>query len=430
MKNQITRRHFIGTSSAAAAGLFFIGKASSFGRNKISPNEKLNIGVIAVANRAGEDLKEVSSQNIVALCDIDDNYLGAVAKNYPGAKTYNDFRKLLEQKDIDAVVVGTPDHTHAVATAAALKSGRHVYCEKPLTHTVSEARIISQLAKKHKAVTQMGNQIHASDNYRRVVELVQSGAIGEVREVHVWVSATYGNIGKPVTAPVPSNLHYDLWLGPLEPVPYSPNYVPFKWRNYWAFGGGTMTDFCCHHIDLSHWALDLRHPLTVESEGPPVDEVEVPVWMISTFNYPARGSKPPVKLVWYQGAKRPPLPECAKDSWPDDGTLFVGSKGKLQSSYGKHRLLPEADFKDFVAPTPFIPTSIGHHKEWFEACKTGGSTTSNFDYAGALTETGILGNVAFRVGKKIEWDTNKLRATNCPEAEKFIQHHYRKGWSI
>lgn len=430
MKNQISRRQFIGTGSVAAAGLFFIGKPSSFGRNKISPNEKLNIGAIGVANRAGENLKEVSSQNIVALCDVDDNYLSAVSKNYSGAKTYQDFRKLLERNDLDAVVIGTPDHTHAVATAAALRSGRHVYCEKPLTHTVSEARIIAQLTKKHKAVTQMGNQIHAGNNYRRVVELVQSGAIGEVREVHVWAGAVYGNTGKPVLAQAPSHLHYDLWLGPIESHPYSPNYVPIAWRNYWAFGGGTMTDFCCHHMDLPHWALDLRAPLTVESEGPPLDDVQVPIWMISTFNYPARGSKPPVKLVWYQGGKRPSLPEGSRESWPEDGTLFVGSKGKLQASYGKHRLMPEQDFKDFVPPTPFIPNSIGHHKEWIEACKTGGKTTSNFDYAGALTETGILGNVAFRVGKKIEWDTKKLRAKNCPEADQYIQHHYRKGWSL
>lgn len=430
MKNQFTRRQFIAKTSVFTTGVFFIGKASSFGRNKISPNEKLNIGQIGTANRAAADLKEVSSQNIVALCDIDDNYLAAALKNYPGAQKYNDFRKLLEQKDIDAIVIGTPDHTHAVATAGALKSGRHVYCEKPLTHTISEARIISELTKKHHRVTQMGNQIHASNNYRRVVELVKSGAIGEVREVHVWVGALYGNRGKPVSAPVPSHLHYDLWLGPIPEIPYSPNYIPIAWRNYWAFGGGTMTDFCCHHMDLSHWALDLRYPLTVESEGPPVDPIEVPVWMISTFNYPARGAKPPVKLVWYQGGKRPPFPECTKESWGDDGTLFIGEKGKLQSSYGNHRLLPEADFKDFVSPTPFIPNSIGHHNEWIEACKTGGPTTCNFDYAGALTETGLLGNVAYRVGKKIEWDPIKLRAKNCPEAEQFIQHHYRKGWKL
>ncbi|MEO7297213.1 MAG: Gfo/Idh/MocA family oxidoreductase [Verrucomicrobiota bacterium] len=430
MKYQITRRQFIGKASVAAAGVFFIGKASSFGRNRISPNEKLNIGCIGVEHRAGADLKEVSSQNIVALCDIDDDYLARVGKTYPGAQTYNDFRKLLDQKGLDAVVIGTPDHTHAFATVAALKSGRHVYCEKPLTHTISEARIVAETARKHKRVTQMGNQIHASNNYRRVVELIQSGAIGEVREVHVWVDAVYGNTGKPKPAPVPANLHYDLWLGPIEPVPYSPNYIPVAWRNYWAFGGGTMTDFCCHHMDLSHWALDLRHAESVEAEGPPVDEIEVPVWLIVTFKYPARGSKPPVKLVWYQGGKRPPFPEASHENWADNGSLFIGSKGKLQSSYGNHRLLPEADFKDFVRPTPFIPNSIGHHEEWIAACKTGGATTCNFEYGGALTETGLLGNVAYRVGKKIEWDAQKMRAKNCPEADQYIQHHYRKGWKI
>lgn len=430
MKNQFTRRQFIAKTSVAATGVFFIGKASSFGRNKISPNEKLNIGSIGTANRAGADLKEVSSQNIVALCDIDDNYLTAALKNHPGAQKYNDFRKLLEQKDIDAVVIGTPDHTHAVATVAALQSGRHVYCEKPLTHTISEARIVAETAKKYKRVTQMGNQIHASENYRRVVELIKSGAIGNVREVHVWVGAVYGDKGKPVLAPVPSHLHYDLWLGPIAPHPYSPNYIPINWRSYWAFGGGTMTDFCCHHMDLSHWALDLRYPLSVEAEGPPVDEVEVPVWLIAKFNYPARGAKPPVTLTWYQGGKRPSFPECSKEIWPDDGTLFIGDKGKLQSSYGKHRLLPEKDFVGFVPPKPTIPRSIGHHEEWIQACKTGGPTTCNFDYAGALTEAGLLGNVAYRVGKKIEWDPKTLRAKNCPEAEQFIQHHYRAGWKI
>ncbi len=431
MKNHFSRRQFIAKGSAATAGLFFIGKSSSFGRNKISPSEKLNIGVIGVEHRAAEDLKGVASQNIVALCDINDTYLEGAAKKYPGAKTYSDFRKLLEQKDIDAVVIGTPDHTHAVATVAALRSGRHVYCEKPLTHTISEARIVAETTKKYKRVTQMGNQIHASNNYRRVVELIQSGAIGEVREVHVWVDAVYGNIGKPVPGPVPANVHYDLWLGPIEPHPYCPKYLPVTWRNYWAFGGGTMTDFCCHHMDLSHWALDLRAPLTVEAQGPALDAIEVPTWMIVEFNYPARGSKPPVKLVWYQGGKRPPFPECSRESWNDNGTLFIGENGKkLQSSYGNHRLLPEAGFAGFTPPQPFIPNSIGHHEEWILACKTGGPTTSNFDYAGALTEAGLLGNVAFRVGKKIEWDSKKLRAKNCPEADQYIQHQYRKGWKI
>lgn len=430
MENKFSRRQFLRQASVAGAGVFFIGKASSFGRHKISPNEKLNIGMVGVYNRGAANLKEVSSQNIVALCDIDDNYLSAAAKIYPSAKAHNDFRKLLEQKDIDAVVIATADHTHAVATMAALKSGRHVYCEKPLTHTVSEARIVAEAAKKYKRVTQMGNNIHAGENYRRVVEVIQSGAIGDVTEVHVWIDAIYGNIGKPDAAPVPAELHYDLWLGPLEPVAYSPKYHPAKWRNFWKFGGGTMTDFCCHYMDLAHWALDLRAPLTIETEGPPVDEIETPVWMIATFEYPARGTKPPVKLVWYHGGKRPPFPETSYEAWPEGGLFFIGSKGKLQSSYSKYRLLPESDFKDFFPPSQSIPNSIGHHNEWIEACKSGKPTTCNFDYSGALTEAGLLGNVAFRVGKKIMWDSKTLRVKNCPEAEHFIQHHYHPGWKI
>jgi predicted dehydrogenase len=430
MKKPFSRRQFLQTASLAAGAVFFIGKASSFGQDRVSPNEKLNIGMVGVFNRATANLKEVSSQNIVALCDIDDQYLAAAQKEYPGAKTYNDFRKLLDQKDIDAVVISTADHTHAVITMAALESGRHVYCEKPLTHTISEARIVAEAAKKYKRATQMGNNIHAGSNYRRVVEVIQSGAIGDVSEVHVWIDTVYGDIGKPKTAPVPANVHYDLWLGPLEAVPYSPQYLPAKWRNYWKFGGGTMTDFCCHYMDLAHWALDLRSPLTIEARGPALDEIEVPTWMIVDYHYPARGPKPPVKLVWYEGGHRPPFPECTYANWKEGGLLFVGSKGKLQSSYSTYRLLPEHDFRDFVPPAPSIPDSIGHHQEWIAACKTGATTTCNFDYAGALTESGQLANVAFRVGRKIEWDAEKLVAKNCPEANRFIQHQYRDGWKI
>ena len=387
--------------------------------------------MIGTANQAGWNLSQVASQNIVALYDVDDKFLDAAAQKYPAAKKYNDFRRLLEQNDIDAVVVATPDHTHAVATVAVLKSGRHAYCEKPLTHTVSECRIVRETALKQKRVTQMGTQIHAGNNYRRVVELIQTGAIGTVREVHTWVGATYGGKQRPKeTPPVPSNLHYDLWLGPAEERPYSPEYIPFHWRNWWAFGGGALADFGCHHMDLPHWALDLRAPLTVEAEGPPTDVECPPVWLIVRYQYPARGSKPPVKLTWYHGGKRPPhFAEGKLPKW-GDGNLFIGEKGMLLAGYDKHLLLPEKEFADFKRPEPFIKNSIGHHKEWIEACKTGGITTCNFDYSGALTESVLLGNVAYRTGKKLEWDSRHLRARNCPEADQFIQHHYRSGWTI
>ncbi|HMC26869.1 MAG TPA: Gfo/Idh/MocA family oxidoreductase [Verrucomicrobiae bacterium] len=431
MTTKLSRRRFLVSSSVATSAFWIARTSPGFGQEKGSANEKLNIAMVGTANQAGWDLSQVASQNIVALCDVDDKFLDAAAQKYPSAKKYNDFRRLLDQKAIDAVVIGTPDHTHAVATVAALKSGRHVYCEKPLTHTLSECRIVRETARKQKRVTQMGTQIHAGNNYRRVDELIQSGAIGSVREVHTWVGASYGGKQRPTeTPPVPSNLHYDLWLGPVEERPYSPEYLPFQWRNWWAFGGGALADFGCHHMDLPHWALDLRAPLTVEAEGPALDAECPPVWLIVRYEYPARGEKPPVKLTWYHGGKRPPqFAEGKLPKW-GDGNLFIGEKGMLLASYDKNVLLPEQDFADFKRPEPFIKNSIGHHKEWIEACKNGGATTCNFDYSGALTEAVLLGNVAFRTGKKLEWDPIRLKAKNCPQADQFIQHHYRKGWKI
>jgi len=429
MNRLFNRRQFI-TRSVAATGACLV--AIHARSQKLSPNARLNIGMIGVANRAGDDLKEVSTENIVALCDIDDRYLDAAKQKYPRAKTYNDFRRLLDQGDIDAIVVGTPDHTHAVAAVAALKSGRHVYCEKPLARTISETRIITDTARKQNRVMQIGTQIHAGSNYRRVVELVQSGAIGPVNEVHVWVGATYGGMDLPKeTPPVPPNLHYDLWLGPLDYLPYSPEYLPFKWRNWWAFGGGALADFGCHYMDLPHWALDLSRPLTVAPvEGPPVHPESTPPWLIVRYTYPARGDEPPVQLTWYHGGKQPALLSADQAAKWKSGVLFVGAKGMLLADYGRHALLPEKDFADFVPPTPFLKDSIGHHKEWIEACKTGGPTTCPFEYSGPLTEAALLGNVAYRVGHVLEWDWKHLKATDCPAADRYIHHHYRRGWKI
>jgi predicted dehydrogenase len=427
----MNRRNFIYQTGATAAGLWLAPQILAASR-KISPNEKLNIGVIGVTGRGGENLNGVSSENIVALCDVDDNHLASATKKFPQAKTYNDFRELIDRKDLDAVVVSTPDHTHAVCTVAALKSGRPVYCEKPLTRTVSEARIVTDLAKKTKLVTQIGTQIHAGANYRRVVELVQSGAIGPVKEVHVWAGASYGGSNWPKESPpVPASLHYDLWLGPVEPRPYHPDVLHFKWRNWWAFGGGALADFGCHFMDLPFWALDLKYPTSVEPiDGPPVHPDSPPPWLIVRYEHPARGEKPPVTLTWYHGGKKPEmLSDEQKQKW-GGGVLFVGSKGQLLADYGRHVLLPEKDFQGFVPPTPFIKDSIGHHKEWIEAVKTGGQTTCHFGYSGPLSEAALLGNVAYRAGKKLEWDWKKLRAPNCPDADQFIQHHYRKGWRI
>ena len=395
-----TRRDFLKRSLLLSGGAL---AAPRLARAAASPNGKLNIAVIGVANQGEYNLKNVSSENIVALCDIDDALLGKAAANYPGVKTYNDFRRMLEQKDIDAVVVATPDHTHAVAAVAALKSGRHVYCEKPLARTISEVRFITETARKEKRVTQMGTQIHAGNNYRRVVELVQGGVIGPVKEVHVWVTASYGGKAVPSEAPpVPAKLHYDLWLGPAAHRPYHPDYLPFVWRNWWAFGGGALADIACHYMDLPHWALDLRHAASAEVlDGPPVDSESPPPWLVVRYQYPARGAKPPVALTWYHGGKQPAhiSPELGA-KWKN-AILFMGEKGSVISDYSKHQLLPENDFASFQPPAPTIPNSIGHHKEWIEAIKNGGQTTCQFDYSGPLSETVLLGNVAYRAGKKL-----------------------------
>ena len=263
MNQSLNRRRFLATSASVLAAPYFL-------RSQGSPNNKLNIACIGTAGRAAGDIEGVKGENIVALCDVDETNLNKAGEKFPGAQKYRDFRKMLEQKDIDAVVVGTPDHTHAVCAVAAMRSGRHVYCEKPLARTVSEVRVMTDTAKQTKRITQMGNQIHShsGNNYRRCVELVQSGAIGPVKEVHVWAGAIYGN--KTVVAnppPPPPALDYDLWLGPVQYVSYRPEFVPFHWRHFWHFGGGTLADFWCHFADLAHWALDLKYPLTVEAEG-------------------------------------------------------------------------------------------------------------------------------------------------------------------
>ena len=428
----LTRRRFL-RGTVAGASLVSLAPWRAIGR-KVSPNEKLNIGVIGVANQGAYDLGNVTTENIVALCDVDANYLDSTAQKFPQAKKYRDFRKMLEQKDIDAVVIATPDHTHAVATVATLKSGRHVYCEKPLTHTLSECRVVMETTRKTGLVTQMGTQIHAGNNYRRVVELVQAGAVGKISEVHVWVNATYGGKDLPTQRPpVPPTLEYDLWLGPAASRPYSPEYLPFNWRNWWAFGGGALSDFGCHFMDLPHWALKLPVPLSAEVvEGPPVHPESTPPALALRYEYPGLDGKSKLPLTWYHGGKQPPAEMLPKELAPKwvSGVLFIGADGMLLSDYDRHLLLPEKKFAGFTPPAPTIPNSIGHHAEWINACKTGGKTTCNFAYSGALTEAVLLGNLAYRLGKKIDWDSRRLEARHCPEAAALIHHHYRDGWKV
>jgi predicted dehydrogenase len=443
MSDRPTRRRFL-QATAAGASAYFAWPLYAEDK-KPSPNERLHVGVIGVVAQGEYDWREVANAGaeIVAWCDVDENRTGTARSTFPKASFDADFRALLDRKGIDAVIVATPDHTHAVATVAALKSGRHVYCEKPLAHDVYEARVVAQTAAKEKRVTQMGTQIHnhPSGNYRRCVELIQGGAIGAVKEVHVWCGRSYGGAKRPAgSEPVPKGLHWDLWLGTAPDRPFYRGkadrdghycYEPFNWREWWDFGGGTLADMACHHVDLPFWALKLRHPTKVSAEGSPKPDVEaVADWLIVHYEFPARGDLPPVQLTWYDGGKRPP--HFAKGLLPkwDDGSLFIGEKGMLLAGYTQRKLLPEAAFKDFVSPKRTIPDSVGHHKEWVEACKSGAATTCNFDYAGALTEAVLLGNVSYRVGKPLEWDAKTLKAANCPEAEKYLRRAYRKPWTL
>jgi len=431
MNARLSRRHFLQASTVAAAG-YWVGAGQALAQER-SPNERLNLGIVGVANRASANLSGVSSQNIVALCDIDDRYLAAAADRHPQAVKYNDFRRMMERNDLDAVVVSTPDHTHAPAAAMALRSGRHVYCEKPLTHNIYEARTLAQLARENRRVTQMGTQIHAENNYRRVVELIQSGAIGPVSDVHVWVGKTWSGGERPTETPmVPSHLHWDLWLGPAPVRPYHSTYLPGNWRRWWEFGGGTLADMGCHYMDLPYWALNLRYPTAVEPvAGTPIHPETTPRGQVVRWEFPARENAPPVRMTWYDTDQRPALfNEPGQLPQWGDGVLFVGERGMLISSYSNYRLLPADRFEGFRAPEPTIPNSIGHHREWIEACKSNGPTTCNFDYSGALTETVLLGNIAYRLGRRVEWDGPNLRVTNLPEAERLIRREYRQGWTL
>jgi len=431
-KTVVTRRRFLRSTAATAAGLF----AAPALLRANSLNEKLNLGLIGVGNKGAENLKNLADQNVVALCDVDENFLNAASQTHPGAKQYRDFRKMLEQRDIDAVVVTIPDHNHAVAAMAAIQLGKHVYCEKPLTHDLHEARQLARAAREHKVATQMGNGGHASDSLRSAVEWIQAGVIGPVGEVHAWTDRPIWpqGITRPAdTPPIPKNIEWDLWIGSAPMRPYHPAYHPFKWRGWWDFGTGALGDMGCHIIDAAFWSLKLGYPETVEAESSPVNNETAPNWSIVRYQFPARGELPPVKLTWYDGGKLPAgelLDLAADEKFPKNGSLFVGSKGRLLLLQGKSELLPEKEWRDFQPPPKTIPRSSGHYAEWIAACKGGPAAFSNFNYAGPLTELVLLGNIALRLGRKIQWDGRNLKARNAPEADRYIRREYRKGWNL
>ncbi len=418
----LTRRSFLGRSSAFVAAPFFV-RSGLLG-------EKLRIGVIGVANRGADNIAGIEAEEIAALCDVDSTYLDAAAQRFPGAKEYRDYREMIAAGGIDAVVVSTPDHSHFPASKLALDHGLHVYCEKPLTHTVAQARVLAETARAKKLVTQMGTQIHAGDNYRRVVEKVRSGILGPITSVDVFCAKTWSGGERPTDSPAtPPTLDWNLWLGPAAERPYHPDYHPASWRRFWAFGGGTLGDMGCHYIDLAFWALDLRHPDRARGFGPAPHAETTPPHFLAEWDFPAGGSRAlPSTLRWHDDGCRPArLKALGLDDW-SDGVLFVGTDGWLLSDYDRHVAGPDPLAAKLAGVKPTIPPSIGHHREWIEACKSGGSTTCSFDYSGALTESVLLGNIAYRMQRSLTWNAQELRCEGDDAATALIHESARSGF--
>ena len=448
----LSRRRFLSVSAATAA-TFVIVPRHVLGQGQTPPSDKLNIAGVGIGGQGAADLSEMSDENIVALCDVDSDYAAHTFKKYPNAKRHQDFREMLDkEKGIDAVVVGTPDHNHAIVSVAAMRHGKHVYCEKPLTRTVREARIVAQVARETKRVTQMGNQGMAFEGNRLIKEWIWGGVIGPVREVHVWSDRPTHRGKMPLwwpqgierptdTPPVPATLNWDLWLGPAPWRPYHPAYVPFRWRGWWDFGSGGLGDMGIHNLAPVFSALKLGAPTSVTATSTPVFKETVPVAAVVHYEFPARGDMPAMKLHWYDGGLLPERPEELEDDRaldPEDGIIFVGDKGKiLVEGWGgeKPRLIPASKHKAFTPPTKTLARSVGHYQEFVQACKRGTPTESNFGFSGPLTEAVLLGSVAIRLGgelsgEKLRWDSANLKIPNVPEAEALLHYPYRDGWSL
>jgi len=447
--SNITRRKFVGAAATFAA-FTVVPRHVLGGAGNAVPSEKLNIAGVGIGGQGGHDVGQFKDQNIVALCDVDWRHASACFKRYPNAKLYKDFREMLdkENKNIDGVVVGTPDHLHAPVSIAAMKHGKHVYCEKPLTHTVREARMMAEVAREQKVATQMGNQGQAGEEVRLLCETIWDGAIGQVREVHVWTDRPLNGTNKwywpqGVDKPqgedlIPESLSWDLWVGPAPMRPYKNRvYNPFVWRGWWDFGTGALGDIGCHSLDPVFRALKLGYPTSVEACCTLVNDQTYPVASRVTYEFPARGDLAPVTLNWYDGGMRPPRPSELEDSRRLDtnGALYVGDKGKILNG----RLIPESRQKEYGKPPQKLERSPGHYTEWVIACKGGKPAGSNFpDHAGLLAQVVLMGNIAIRpalkeravFGTKLLWDAKEFKFTNMPEANQYLTKDYRDGWSL
>ncbi len=444
-----TRRVFLKTSAAAAAlTVLPAGSARTY-----AANEAIGLGIVGVGGMGGGNRRHLAGlpgTAIVGLCDVDRKRLPAAEKDHPKAKSYVDYRKMLEEvKEIDAVMVSTPDHQHFPASMLAMKMGKAVSTEKPMAHSVWEARQLALAAAKYKVATQHDHEGHASEGLRKGVEWLQAGCIGAVREVHIWSDRPIWPQGlkqRPPTKPVPEGLEWDLWIGPAPFRNYHDNLHAFAWRGWWDFGCGALGDMGCHMWDLAVWGLKLGHPDTIEAEQEGNSEETGPNWSVVTYQFPARGNLPPVTVKWWDGKKllpdgkkvlnQPPRPVTLDEDrkMPDNGSYFVGRNGTIfVDGTSSPRLIPEAEMKGFEPPKPFLPRAPknDHKLDWLEAIRTGKPAGSDFAlFGGHLAEVVLLGNVAVRAGKKLEWDGAALKAKNCPEADRFIRREYRKGWDF
>lgn len=461
----INRRNFLQKTATVTA--FTAIPSYVLGENsRLAPNAKTTVACIGMGGRGYQDLRtflRFDELQIVAVCDVNresDGYIswdweqGKETKisgreparrsvdeyyaeqkdktQYHACRAYNDYRELLDKEDVDAVVVATPDHTHAVITMAALKKRKHVFCEKPLTWSVREARTIAEEAKRAGVATQLGNQGQATEEDRLTREIIADGAIGNVREVQVSISARFWHwpamLDRPQeTPPLPDGLDWDLWLGPAPSRPYHPEYHPWTWRNWWDFGTGQLGDLGCHKLSTVFKALKLTYPVSVEASSTKMFPDIYPLGVIARYEFPARGGMPPVTLNWYDGGLKPPIP---KDLEPNRGisdVIYIGDKGTMMG----HRLIPETNMKSYGQPPQTLPRSPGHFKEWVDACRGGEAPGSNFtDHAGLLTETCMLGNAALRAGQKLLWDGPNLHITNNDEANELLHREYREGWTL
>lgn len=451
MSNRISahsRRAFLQTSAAAFGFQFVPAHVVRAQSGSRAPSEKIRIAVIGCGGRGAVDLQGVSGEEIVALCDVDDRRAAKSFEAHPKAKRFKDFRKMFDamSNEIDAVVVATPDHTHAAACLPALQLGKHVYCEKPLAHTVKEVRRMRKAALESKVITQVGNQGHSSHTIRLFVEMVQAGAIGNITEIHAGCDAfrdVYCRIGKAASPPtaVPKELDWDLWMGPLKEHAYEPAAVPFSWRGFSAYGNGCIADWVCHIVDPSYWALDLGAPTAITAEvtgyDPVKDAAHYPKGSRITYEFAGKGTRGPVKLVWHDGETAIPTPpelEEDKRKVVGIGAVIIGDKGKIM--HGSHgagsvRIIPESKMKAFTMPKETLPRveKGDHHQDWLDAIRANRPAGSPFEYGGALSEIGLLGMIAIRhPGQRLEWDNETVAFKNEPSANALLDKEYRPGW--